>query len=272
MSQSRLCIRCTCQPVSFRHAKPKVGGVAQLTMRPPPTDACNLAIHKHAWMHPPTGYKNACSSSFDLYAVESNPVYSCDMAFHCGLDHASCAMPLPRTRLRTMFYLLCVITTLISSLPSSLAAPSIRSSQTTIVQCENVQCPPTNCSNPEPTGQCCLVCLEPGKSIFHNHCARSGGQQAPSLHNFIFCCILKFKRGHLYQCCVCTLPLICILSLCIDIAVGPPVCTYEGVQYLDQEKFHPPSKMQAYHNGSSTDNPFCTECQCIVSRMVLYIG
>lgn len=55
-----------------------------------------------------------------------------------------------------------------------------------------------------------------------------------------------------------------------DIAVGPPVCTYEGVQYLDQEEFHPPSKMQAYHNGSSTDNPFCTECQCIVSR-ILYI-
>lgn len=42
-------------------------------MRPPPTDACSLAIHKHAWMHPPTGYKNACSSSFDL-CTQLNPI------------------------------------------------------------------------------------------------------------------------------------------------------------------------------------------------------
>ena len=136
-------------------------------VRPPPTDACYLAIHKHACMHPPIGYKMHAPQA--LICTQLNPtlhISSCDMAFHCGLDHASCAMPLPSTRLRTVpFYLLCVITTLISLFPSSLAAPSIRSSQTTIVQCENVQCPPANCSNPEPTGQCCLVCLEPGKSF-----------------------------------------------------------------------------------------------------------
>lgn len=50
VSQSRLCIRCTCQPVSCRHAE--AGGVAQLTMRPPPTGACNLTIHKHACVYP----------------------------------------------------------------------------------------------------------------------------------------------------------------------------------------------------------------------------
>lgn len=85
------------------------------------------------------------------------------MALSCGLNHTICAMPLPRMRLRTVFYLLCAITTLMFLFPSSRAAPSIRLSQTTIVQCENVHCPPTNCSNPEPTGQCCPVCLEPGK-------------------------------------------------------------------------------------------------------------
>lgn len=52
---------------------------------------------------------------------------------------------------------------------------------------------------------------------------------------------------------------------CSDISAGPPVCLYEGLQYLDQERFHPPSMMQAYHRGNSTQNPFCTECYCNVS-------
>ena len=49
---------------------------------------------------------------------------------------------------------------------SLFAAPYVSDSQTTIAQCQEIQCEPVSCANPvRLDGQCCPICIEPGKRV-----------------------------------------------------------------------------------------------------------
>ena len=50
--------------------------------------------------------------------------------------------------------------------PVSLFAAPYLSEQTTIAQCQEIQCEPVTCANPiRLDGQCCPICVQPGKNI-----------------------------------------------------------------------------------------------------------
>jgi hypothetical protein len=57
-----------------------------------------------------------------------------------------------------------VLLLLLTSPLSLFAAPYLSDSpQTTIAQCEEIQCEPASCDNPiRLDGQCCPICVEPG--------------------------------------------------------------------------------------------------------------
>ena len=61
------------------------------------------------------------------------------------------------------------------------------------------------------------------------------------------------------------------LTIFADISTGPQSCLYENFRFNHEETFHPPSMVQAYQNSdSSTENPFCIQCQCNVSFACLH--
>lgn len=61
-----------------------------------------------------------------------------------------------------------VLLLLLTSPVSLFAAPYLSDSlQTTIAQCEEVQCQPASCDNPiRLDGQCCPICIEPGEGFY----------------------------------------------------------------------------------------------------------
>ena len=68
-----------------------------------------------------------------------------------------------KMQLDSRFILLLLLTSPISLF----AAPYLSDSlQTTIAQCEEIQCQPVSCDNPITLdGQCCPICVEPGKGL-----------------------------------------------------------------------------------------------------------
>lgn len=51
--------------------------------------------------------------------------------------------------------------------PVSLSAAPFTSEQTTIAQCQEIQCEPVTCASPvHLDGECCPICIAPGESLF----------------------------------------------------------------------------------------------------------
>ena len=60
-----------------------------------------------------------------------------------------------------------ILLLLLISPVSLFAAPLLSDPQTTIAQCQEIQCEPASCDNPvRLDGQCCPICVEPGIYIY----------------------------------------------------------------------------------------------------------
>lgn len=52
---------------------------------------------------------------------------------------------------------------------------------------------------------------------------------------------------------------------------GPKSCLVADIEFRHGDKFHPPDQVQEYEEagGNMTTNPYCIECQCNVSELVV---
>ena len=156
-----------------------------------------------------------------------------------------------------------VLLLLLTSPVSLFAAPYLSDSlQTTIAQCEEIQCQPVSCDNPITLdGQCCPICIEPGKGL------------SLSLYVTLFN-TWKVVWWTFYI--IVQMRIIPLGDFVADLTTGPRGCIYEGLNIPHGDHFHPPSMLQAYKenksqnqtNASST-NPYCIECSCNV-RIIIY--